>query len=287
MANELTTTILAAIVDEIIAETERRLNQNVGLMQTMRHVDLLGQPAVSAVFSEYNRISGSQITALAEGTELTTNIRRTLTAKTASLQEYPIAATITQMSATSTREDVVATIVDQFVNALGAGLEKSITDLYSGFSGFASASNTGDLTLDQFSLAKNTLRKAHAPMDQIVAVLHPDQWEGNKGVQNALQDENVAAGTEFGVQFLAMGGVGMIQGIPVFVSNEVSTGGNNVATGSVYIAKHALGLVTKGLADVQFQPEIRKRGTDIVATGRWGTVELIDEWGLKLTSDVS
>ena len=77
------------------------------------------------------------------------------------------------------------------------------------------------------------------------------------------------------------------QGIPVFVSNEVSTGDNNVATGSLYVAKHALGLVTKGLADVEYDRVIRKRGTDIVATGRWGVVELIDEWGLKLTSDVS
>lgn len=287
MSNEITTTVIAALVDEVIAESERRLIQNCGLLSTMRISDLLGKPAKSAEFPIWERTSGSQVSEVAEGTDHSTNTPVSVTAKTASIDEHVIKNVITDLSAGSSLEDITQTITQKFSSAMQDRLELDITSLFQGFSGNASGSSaTSPVSVDHFYNGILQLREADAPMDQVVAVLSPKQWWGNKGLRTALEASDVAAGTDFGTSFLRMGGVANPFGIPVFVCNNVLEN-SNVATGSIYVANGALGLATKGLMNVEFERDASLRGFELVATGRWGEIELVDAWGLRLYSDVS
>jgi hypothetical protein len=80
------------------------------------------------------------------------------------------------------------------------------------------------------------------------------------------------------------GYVGNLLGVQIFENSNISIDGSGDSVGAIF-SKEALGLAMAHNMKVTTQYQASKRGTDVVATARYGVSELVDTYGVKVTSD--
>ena len=280
MANETTTTSLAGLVDDIQGESLMILQDNAGLLDTVRHVDTMGQPGKTYDFPIYGAVTSADVTQVAEGTDHTTNKQITNAATAATVEEHVIMAVATKLSVQASRDDVIQEISVLFASAMLAKLEDDIVGLASGFSQTVCGAAV-TMTIDHWYDAIRQIKAASGNLNELAAALSPKSYYGAKGLRSLLANTTSINSGSVAQKWIEMGMVDTQFGMPALISNEIAedVGSSDVAANMIW-TRGAIGVHTKDLMDVEEEPNASLRGKEIVATGRWKQIELVNNWGV-------
>ena len=286
MANETLLTNVAGLVPDIKAETLMILQDQAGILDTLRVRDASSVPGSTVDFPVYGTVASGDVTSKTEGTAVATNKQITNAAVQALVAEKFIATFLSWLAAKSANVDLIRDISTLFGSAMMAKMEDDVVGLFSGFTQ-TQAGATVTLTLDHIFGAIAGLKAASAPMNELYGVISPKQYWGAKGLRAIIVDADADSGG-LGEEMKNKGFLSDGFSIKWMVSNEinenVAAGGD--AAGAIY-AKGALGLGHKGLFDLDIQKEVRNLGIDIVGYGYWCGIEIYNNWGYYVLSDVS
>ena len=290
MAETLTTTTtLTEIVPKIIARTLTILQSKAGILSTLRLKDMTGAPGRTCDFPVYTQVTSAEVEVPGEGTANTNVIDLETNAHLATLSEHKIVARITDAALDGALEPIIVDTSNIFASAVGAKLEDDVVNLFGSFSQTIAGAGTALSELYIFDAIRQ-IRAANGDPRNLVGVLSPKQYYGEKGLRKIASDGAAARG-DVGEDMKKMGFVDNIYGIDWLVSNEieedVSSGGD--AAGGIY-QRGAIGLAHKQLIKIELA-----RGntggeagyTSLICTGTWGEVEIENGWGVYALSDVS
>jgi len=285
MANETLSAQIAGIVIDIEADVQYILNHQNPILDLVRTKDTQGIPGKTVDFPAYGAIASSDVNSTAEGTDVTSNKQVTNTETEATVAEHVIMATVSDLAVMSTRNQLVDDIVLLFTDGIRAKLEDDIMNLLTAFTQTVAGAAT-TITSDHWMDAIRQIAAAKGNLNELVAFLSPKQVWGAKGIQNFLVTPALDSGG-VGETFKNVGWVGNYAGVDIYWSNEINEdiGSGGDAAGGMF-SKRAIGLNWKGVT-IGVERNESLRGFEIVATGRWGEIELVDTWGVYMLSDVA
>lgn len=257
----------------------------------------------SVQFSDWTKLTSGNVTAATQATT-TTAVAITTAARTATISEHVIAATVSDLVLMGSADDISGQAGTTLGNAVAAKLDADLTALGTGFSQTECGAGTS-LALSHIFGAMRQLRAASAPMPYSL-VLSPKQVWGPKGIISLLHNTALdTAGSSTtdtatarpiglmgskGEEAFQTGYVGSIAGFDVYWSDQIeeNVGSGGDAAGFA-MSKGAIGLGVgaEGLFRIAAERDEMLRATNYVATGFWGEVEIKDAFGVYILSDVS
>jgi hypothetical protein len=244
--------------------------------------DITGDDTLVGRFPIYDKVSAL---AIAEASDFTTNSALdTSGSADATVSEHAIKFTVTDLSLNASVEDVMSPSNAVTAKAISEGgiagqaaaeslIRLRDQDLAALFAAFNSStgSNSGPLTQTLFLDAVSQLNFDNIPLTPRVAVLHTKQF---KALVPVFDDASTFGAQ--GQEILNTGAAGVLYGVLVFQTNNVTTA--TVSTSTVYAGAvmhpSAIGLATKGsMPMIEAERDASLRATELVATGVWGEIE--------------
>lgn len=290
MANETLLTNVDGLIEDISAESIFIFNQHAGILKCVEHVDTSAQQGLTLDFPKWGTVDSSNVEALSEGTDNTTNVQITAADTAAAATEHGLIAWISDMSmrGTTPRNMVVESAGKLFADATLAKLEDDIVNLFADFnSGNDIAGAAATMTEAHWFQALELLKTDKANVNNLCAVLSPKQVWGAKGLRPLVVSLKLDSGG-LGEEMKNLGFTHNAFGIDVLVSNEidqdVSSGGD--AAGAIF-DKRAIGLHTKDMFTIEIERNASLRGFELVMNSLWNEVELHDTFGCYFLSDVA
>ena len=246
-------------------------------------------------FSDWTKLTSGNVTAATQATT-TTAVAITTAARTATISEHVIAATVSDLVIMGSGDDITGQAGTTLGNAVAAKLDDDLVELGKGFSQTECGAGTS-LALSHVFGSMRQLRAASAPFPYSL-VLSPKQVWGSKGIISLLHDAAVTGSNSKpmsimgnkGDEAMAAGYVGSLAGFDVYWSDQID---ENVSSGGdaagFAMSKGALGLGVgaEGLFRVALERDEMLRAVNYVATGFWGEIEVKDTFGVYVLSDVS
>lgn len=284
-----TTTTLEELVPEIVAEVLIVLQTRAGILDTVRIKNTSGQPGLVCDFPTYTEVTSSEVETPGEKTATTNVIDLETNTHQATITEKVIVARISDLATKYTTDDLVEAASTLFSSAIMAKLEDDIVNLFSGFdlTGVTAGSTFAETHIWD---AIRQLKAANADVNNLVGVISPKQYYGEKGLRKLIVTLNLESGA-IGEEMKNRGFVSNACGIDWYVSNEidedVSSGGD--AAGAIY-QRGAIGLHTKDLFKVEVargSTAAEARYDSLICVGEWGVIEIMGTWGVYEISDVS
>ena len=287
------TSTMAGGVGKTVGDAVIAFNQT-NVMFPIVTVKQAARGSNSVQFGDWTKLTSSNVTAATEATT-TTAVALTSTARTATVSEHVIAATVSDLVQMGSGDDIASEGGAALGNAVAAKLDADLTALGTGFSQTQSSAGTA-LALSHTFGAMRLLRAASAPFPYSL-VLSPRQVWGPKGLLGLLHDEAVTGSNSKPLSLLgnkgedAMAGwVGSIAGFNVYWSDQINedVGSQGDAAGFA-MSKGAIGLGVgaEGLFRIRDERDEMLRATNYVATGFWGEIEVKDTFGVYILTDVS
>lgn len=255
---------------------------------TMPLISVKGEPKADQItFIAYNAgsnvVSSGDVAATAEGT-VTPSTALDTEKKTATLDMYSVMVPIYDEAMLSNADDVASNVGALVGNALAAKVDALVNAEYDNFSNSV-GSSTAALSVDNLFSALQSL-KSNSAMGEPNAVLDPRQIWGTYGVHNDLVTAAQFAGAGVQDEGARSGFVQRIAGIGIHSSPEF-TEATNAVKGGVF-TKGALGF---GYAGDLFRLESYREGSylrdNIIGSGFWDVVEIIDAWGVEVHTQTS
>jgi len=285
MANS-TTTSLASLISPIVQEALFVASERSIMRGLVKNFDVANNTGKIAQVPIYPTATAQDLT---EGTDMAgTSADQTITTttKNITLAEVGIMTVLTDMIRDTSEQNVIAHLGKIFGESVA---RKQDTDLVNLFSGFSTESGGGagqELTVAQLFKAFAELQESNAP-GPYYGVFHP------KAIYNVKSQltNTFAGGTNFAPPETANaamrnGFVGTIAGIQIFESSNISIDTDGDAIGAVF-SPEALGIAMQNDMNMEMQRNASLRAEEVVMTSRYGVSELIDEYGVKLTSDAT
>lgn len=258
---------------------------------TLPLISVKGEPKADQItFIAYNAgsnvVSSADVVATAEGT-VTPSTALDTEKKTATLDMYSVMVPIYDEAMLSNADDVASNVGALVGNAMAAKVDALVNAEYDNFSSSVGTSNAA-LTVDDLFSALKTL-KSNSAMGSPNAVLSPAQIWGTYGVHNDLVTAAQFAGAGVQDEGARTGFVQRIAGIGIHSSPEFTeTGAGSDETKGGIFTKGALGF---GYAGQLFRTESYREGTylrdNIIGSGFWDVVEIIDAWGVEVHTKTS
>ena len=287
------TSTMAGGVGKTVGDAVVAFN-HVNVMYPIVTVKQAARGSNTVQFGDWTKLTSGDVTEASQATT-TSAVAITSTARTATISEHVIAATVSDLVLMGAGDDIAGEGGAALGNAVAAKLDDDLVELGKSFSQ-TSGSATNPLTLANVFDAMRQLRAASAPMPYSL-VLSPKQVWGPKGLLGLLHDEAVTGSNAKPMSLLgnkgedAMAGwVGSIAGFNVYWSDQID---ENVASGGdaagFAMAKGAIGLGVgaEGLFRIRAERDEMLRATNYVATGFWGEIEVKDTFGVYILTDVS
>lgn len=287
MANESTTSTLAGLIDDISGKSIFVLNREAGILDVVDLVDTTGIPGKTYDFAKYSTPASSDVTAVAEATDHSTNYAVTNADVAATVAENVIMATITDLSILSTpRNKVVNDTALLFSSAIRAKLEDDVVGLFGSFSQTVAGAGT-TMTIQHWYDSLRQIVAGGGNPGNCAAVISPKQFYGAKGLQPLVGASGMPA-TPISDEIAAKGFIANPFGVKLLVSNEINedVGSGGDAAGAIFDMR-AIGLHTKSIFSVETERNASLRGFELVAVGRWKAVELVDAYGVYMLTDVA
>jgi len=288
MANETTPTSINDIVPLIIAESYRKLNQNCGIMQTIRTKDISAQAGISTIFPSFSKISAGDVGSPAFGAEYNTNKEITTDGVTATVTRHALHAKVPEITLEATNYDLINTISSQFANGMQAKIESEVVALFADFNSGNDLAGAGvTMTFADFMKAIKNIMANDGDVMQMSGILSPSQIWGSKGLSSILVDADANAGG-LGETMKNNGWVRNIAGIDIYASNQINedVGSGGDAAGGIY-TRGAIGMAYKNIAKIKVAEDPKSDGWLLTCNGYWDIVKLEDTWGCYFLSDVS
>lgn len=274
MANEMTTTALASIINsEAILEARLAYAQNANFVSLVRVGDITGV-ATKAVSFPY--FIDPAVSKTAEGTDQTTNATVTPTDVVLTVARRICKVTPTDLGFASSTEDMSARLGQLIGQAKAKQVDTDIIGVMTtNFTSSVGATNSTDVSVANILSALLTLEGNEANQNLILA-LHPKQWNHLRGdLVLTAQVTTDGRGTDQspqGVQTLTSGRlIAPLFGAQVIVTPRVGTGTdtNAMYLGALFNAE-ALGYAVKnvnaelGLPDIELQRDASLGATEFV-----------------------
>lgn len=283
ITNAITTTTNASLsTAEILASyVIEAAYSATGVRQTIRNESLAGDPSDTMKFPAWPALAATDV---AENVDLT-NTALVPTNVTITVGEVGIMTTITDAT---TEDDILAGLdgyATQLGRAVGDKMDADVTALFSGFSN-AVGDITNGLSQEDILTAIRTLDANDTP-GQRMGVLHPVQLAQLGGDIMANGGQVWGGSSPQDSRFGAQGPMyGTIFNVPFWQTTNVPTNTrtNPVYDGAIY-SREALAFVDKRSVRVEFERDASFRLTEIVLTARYGTGELVDDYGVALFSN--
>ena len=246
-------------------------------------------------FSDWTKLTYGNVTAATQATT-TTAVAITTAARTATISEHVIAATVSDLVLMGSNDDIVGQAGTALGNAVAAKLDDDLVELGKGFSQTEAAAGTA-LALSHIFGSMRQLRSASAPFPYSL-VLSPKQVWGAKGIISLLHDDAVTGSNSKpmslmgakGEEAMSTGFVGSIAGFNVYWSDQIDEdvgSGGDAAGFAMSKGGIGLGVGAEGLFRVASERDEMLRAVNYVATGFWGEIEVKDAIGVYVLTDVS
>lgn len=282
MANETTSSTLAALYTTIQQTALFTMQEKAFMRPLIRNYNLVGQPGKAAHVGIYPTISTASITS-GEGTDAS-NIAITATEKTFTATEIAALATLTDTARDSAADDTAASIGRVLGETLAKKVDEDIAALFSGFSGTVGGSGT-ELTPDDILAAIATLRNSSVT-GPYVGVFHPYQTYNLRKVLANAGAATVPSLSNAGNEVLTNGYIGRLFGVDIFES-AVVTGTSGAAYVGAVMHPDALAFCLKKDLTLETERDASLRATEIVASMTYAVGELFDAHGVKIITDAS
>ena len=276
---------------------------HVNVMYPLVSVKQAARGSNHVQFSDWTKLTSSNVTAATQATT-TTAVAITTAARTATVSEHVIAATVSDLVIMGSGDDITGQAGTTLGNAVAAKLDADLTALGTGFSQTEAGAGTA-LTLAHVFGAMRQLRAASAPMPYSL-VLSPKSVWGSKGIiallHNTALDTAGSSTTDTatarpigmmgskGEEAFQTGFVGSIAGFDVYWSDQIEENvgsGGDAANFAMSKGAIGLGVGAEGLFRVALERDEMLRAVNYVATGFWGEIEVKDTFGVYVLTDVS
>ncbi len=282
MANSTTTT-LASLISPIVQEALFTANERSVMRGIVKNFTVPMNAGKVAQVPVYPVVTAQD---LSEGTTMAgtnADVAVTTTTKNLTLGEVGVMTHLTDMIRDTSEQDVISHLGKVFGEAIATKMDADLIALFTGFSTEQGPGAAAELTIaDMFKSAAH-LKTANAP-GEYFAVLHPKQVYA---VKSALTNTFTGvAATDIGNEAYRNGFVGQIAGINVIESSNVSVDGSGDAIGGVF-SMEAIGVAMQNDLTIEIERDAALRADKFVATARYGVGELVDAYGVKLTSDAT
>ena len=276
---------------------------HVNVMYPLVSVKQAARGSNHVQFSDWTKLTSSNVTAATQATP-TTAVAITTAARTATVSEHVIAATVSDLVIMGSGDDITGQAGTTLGNAVAAKLDADLTALGTGFSQTEAGAGTA-LTLAHVFGAMRQLRAASAPMPYSL-VLSPKSVWGSKVIiallHNTALDTAGSSTTDTatarpigmmgskGEEAFQTGFVGSIAGFDVYWSDQIEENvgsGGDAANFAMSKGAIGLGVGAEGLFRVALERDEMLRAVNYVATGFWGEIEVKDTFGVYVLTDVS
>ena len=282
MANSTTTT-LASLISPIVQEALFTANERSVMRGLVKNFAVPMNSGKSVQVPVYPIVAAQ---ALTEGTTMagtSADIAVTTTTKTITLAEVGVMTNLTDLMRDTSEADVISHLGKLFGEAIATKMDLDLMGLFAGFSTEQGPGAAAELTVADIFQAAAQLKSNNAPGDYF-AVLHPKQVYA---VKSALTNTFTGvAATDVGNEAYRRGLVGQIAGINIIESSNVAVDGSGDSIGGVF-SSEAIGLAMQNDLSIEIERNAALRADTVVATARYGVGELIDVYGVKLTSDAT
>ena len=160
-----------------------------------------------------------------------------------------------------------------------------MTALFDGFSNTVGSTGAA-VTVEHFFQALATLRRNNVPLNDVVAVFHPDiAYDLKKGITNTFATSGNVS--DLANEALRNGFIGTLGGIRIFETSNIANTGNAGDYKSAMFHRDALGLAMMQDLKIEVQRDASLRADEIVATAVYGVAELQDSYGIEILADSS
>jgi len=219
-------------------------------------------------------------------------VARTTTEASGTIAEVGVNTEVTMLGLEASRiQSQLFAWADQSAAAIATKIDGDLCALFSALNSATAVGTSGtDVTVANFLEAVYTLDNGNAP-GQKVCVLHPRQvidlfnaMSSSTGTPFASLQELVREGRLPG-GLPAAGFVGQVFGVPIYQTTEVDTDGSALNRIGAMFVKDAMAFVQLRPVTVKYQEDISKRSTEVVVTTAYGVGELVDGYGVPITTD--
>ena len=204
------------------------------------------------------------------------------------INNYVVRADISDLARLGSAYDLEGGIAENLANAASLKLDDLLTDLFSGFSQQVGGEGQA-LDLDKFFDAARQLHAAGAPMPFSYVGNSKQVW-GAKGIQGLIvaSSSGTLADNPVSATMLGNGYVGQLGGVSIYFSEEITeTAANDCPAGMFSKKALGLGVSSAGLINVETQRDASYQSTEYVCSLKCGVIEVMDTFGVYMTSDVS
>lgn len=276
MANEITSSVGSELYTNILQEAIFTAQEKSIMLPLVTVYDISGQAGKTVQVPVYPTVSAS---AVAEGSDLA-NTAINPSEVTITASEQGVMASVSDLMRDSAGRNVAQDVGRILGEAVAKKADEDITALFSGFSTGVGSAGT-ELTADLIFKAVAELRVDNAPAP-FYGVFHPKAiYNLKKTLANA---GSVSALSDIGNEALRTGYVGQIAGVQLFESAVIGIDSADDSIGAVFSPK-AIGVASKKGLTIEEERNASARLTEYVATATWGVAELVDAYGVKVTSD--
>lgn len=283
MANEVTSSSLAALYTAIQQTAQFTLQERAFMRPLIRNYNLVGQPGKAAHIGIYPTVSTGSLTT-GEGTDAS-NIAIVATEKTLTATEVAALATLTDTARDSANDDTAASIGRVLGETIAKKVDEDIAALFAGFSTSVGGGSGTELTPDDILGAVATLRGNNV-VGPYVAVFHPYQTYNLRKVLANAGAANTPSLSDVGNEVLSMGYIGRLFGVDIYESSVVTGSSAGAYVGAV-MHSDALGFALKKDLTIETERNASLRATEIVASMTYAVGEIFDGYGVKIITDAS
>lgn len=286
MANETTTTSLTELVDTFLTRG-RFYFKKAGVMPNLvDRLSLIGFPGKAGNFNRWDAKASTDVQTGSEGTDYTTNLKIETSVAAGTVAEYLLMSVITDLARDSAIENVYDGVIQTLSNAMALKLDDTLVNMFSG--GDVSVAGAGvTLLLDHFNDATQLLENVGAPRPYAF-VGHPKQIWGAKGLSGIFDASTINAASSAGESFIQSGIIGNLGGFSINWSTEIN---DDTATlgdaAGAFLSRDGLGLIDKGVFNVEIERNASMRGAEVVIQGLWKEVEIKGDRIVYALSDVA
>ena len=243
--------------------------------------------ASSVTFVDMTALASSDVDDLGETSDQGSDVVAT-GAHECIIKNYVVRADISDLARLGSAYDLVNGVAENLGNACSLKLDDLLTDLFSGFSQTVGGDGQA-LDLDKFFDAARQLHAAGAPMPFSYVGNSKQIW-GAKGIQGLIVASytGTLADNPVSGAMLANGYVGQLGGVNLYFSEEITeTGGNDCPSAMFSQKALGLGISSAGLINLETERNASAQATEYVAAMKCGVIEVMDTFGVYISSDVS
>jgi N4-gp56 family major capsid protein len=196
------------------------------------------------------------------------------------LSEIGLMTNVSDMALNHSSQNVIADVGRLFGTAIAKKMDQLLIANFANFSE-GQGSAAAELTVDEMFKAVAKLSTASAP-GPYYGVFHPKvMYQIKKGLTNTFAGDRYS---ELANEAMRTGYVGTIAGVQIFESSNVAIDGSDDSVGAIF-SRDAIAMAMGSEIKIETQRDVSARATEVVGVATFGTAELHDSYGVKLTAD--